>query len=140
MSIMCPLRGAASRHRDQQSAGLAAVADLTAVQTELETLSRFAAGLEDHRVAVGGAAELLAGRVLDGRAAAGAGVAAGGTEALKAAGAGLQQTQEHHGELTPQARQQQPKAGVCRCRGRLAGSSLTRLASTPDAAFVTAIY
>lgn len=56
---------------------LAAMADLAAVQTKLETLGRLAAGLEQHRVAVGVAVELLHGRLLDGRTAAGAGVAAG---------------------------------------------------------------
>lgn len=89
------------------------MADLTALQTELETLGRLAAGLEQDRVAVGVTVELLHGRLLDGRAAAGAGVAAGGAEHVKEGGAGLQQTQEQSGAPAPQAGQQQPEAGVC---------------------------
>lgn len=87
--------------------------DLTAVQAELQKLCGFTTRLKQHRVAVGGAAELLRGGVLDGRAAGGAGVAAGGAEALEAAGGGLQNTQEHRREPAPQTRQQQLKAGVC---------------------------
>ncbi len=83
------------------------MADLAALQTKLETLGWLAAGLEQHRVAVGVAVELLHGRLLDGRTAAGAGVAAGGAEDVEAGGAGLQQTQEQHGALARQARQQQ---------------------------------
>lgn len=84
------------------------MADLAALQAKLETLGRLAARLEQHRVAVGGAVELLHGRLLDGRAAAGAGVAAAGAaEGVEAGGAGLQQTQEQHGALARQARQQQ---------------------------------
>ena len=83
------------------------MADLAALQTKLETLGRLAASLEQHRVAVGVAVELLHGRVLYGRTAAGAGVAAAGAKGVKAGGAGLQQTQEQHGDLARQARQQQ---------------------------------
>lgn len=83
------------------SCPLAAMADLTAFQTKLETLSWLTAGLEQHRVAVGVAVELLHRCFLDGRTAAGAGVAAGGAEGMKAGGAGLQQTQEQHRALAP---------------------------------------
>lgn len=83
------------------------MADLTALQTKLQTFSRLAAGPEQHRVAVSMAVELLHGRLLDGRTAAGAGVAAGGAEGVEAGGTGLQQTQEQHRALARQARQQQ---------------------------------
>lgn len=83
------------------------MADLAALQTKLKTLGRLAARLKQHRVAVGMAVELLHGRLLYGRAAAGAGVAATGAEGVEAGGARLQQTQEQHGALAPQARQQQ---------------------------------
>ena len=89
------------------------MAELTALQAELEALGRLAAGLEQVRVAVGVAVELLHGGLLDGRTAAGAGAAAGGAEAVEAGGAGLQQAQEQHGALTRQASQQQVKTGVC---------------------------
>lgn len=89
------------------------MADLTALQAELETLGGLAAGLEHDRVAVGVAVELLHRRLLDGRAAAGAGVAAGRAEGMETGGAGLQQTEEQHGALARQARQQQVKTGVC---------------------------
>lgn len=92
------------------------MADVTAFQTKLETLGRLTARLEQNRVAVGVAVELLHGCFLDGQTAAGAGVAAGGAEAVKAGGAGLQQTQEQHGALAPQAREQQLKTGVCSIR------------------------
>lgn len=88
------------------------MADLAALQTKLETLGWLAARLEQHRVAVGVAVELLHGRLLDGRAAAGAGVAAGRAEGVEAGGAGLQQAQEQHGALARQARQQQLETGV----------------------------
>lgn len=89
------------------------MANLTALQTKLKTLSRLAAGLEQDRVAVGVAVKLLHGCLLDGRTAAGAGVAAGGAGGVEARGTGLQQTQEQHGALTPEARQQQVKTQVC---------------------------
>lgn len=89
------------------------MADLAALQTELEVLGGLAAGLEQDRVAVGVAVELLHGRLLDGGAAAGAGVAAGRAEGVQAGRAGLQQAQEQHGALARQAGQQQVKAGVC---------------------------
>lgn len=89
------------------------MADLTAFQTKLEALGWLAAGLEQDRVAVGVAVELLHGCFLDGWTAAGAGVAAGRAEGMKAGRAGLQQTQEQHGALAPQARKQQPKTEVC---------------------------
>lgn len=92
---------------------LAAMADLAALQTKLQTLRGLAARLEQNRVAVSVAVELLHRRVLDGRTAAGAGLAAAGAEGVEAAGAGLQQTQEQHGALARQARQQQVKARVC---------------------------
>lgn len=88
------------------------MADLAALQTKLEKLGWLAAGLEQVRVAVGVAVELLHGRLLDGRAAAGAGVAAAGAEGGETGGAGLQQTQEQHGALTREARQQQAETGV----------------------------
>lgn len=56
---------------------LAAMADLAALQAKLETLGRLAAGLKQNRVAVCVAVELLHWCLLDGRAAASAGVAAG---------------------------------------------------------------
>lgn len=87
--------------------------DLTALQAKLQTLSWLAARLEQNRVAVSVAVKLLHRCVLDGRAAAGAGVAAGGAEALQAGGAGLHQTQKQHRKLTPQARQQQVKTIIC---------------------------
>lgn len=83
------------------------MADLTALQTKLQTLCWLTAGLEQHRVAVSVTVQLLHRRVLHGRAAACAGAAAGGAEAVKAGGAGLQQAQEQHGALTEQTRQQQ---------------------------------
>lgn len=75
------------------------MADLAALQAKLKALGWFAARLEQHRVAVGVAVELLHGRLLDGRAAAGAGLAAGGAEGVEAGGGGLQQAQEQHGAL-----------------------------------------
>lgn len=45
---------------------LAAMAELTAFQAQLQALGRLAAGLEQDRVAVGVAVELLHGCVLDG--------------------------------------------------------------------------
>ena len=83
------------------------MADVAALQTELEQLGGLAAGLEHHRVAVGVAVQLLYRRLLDGRAAAGAGVAAGGAEGVQAGWAGLQQTQDQHWALARQTRQQQ---------------------------------
>lgn len=91
---------------------LAAMADVAALQAKLEALGWLAARLEQHRVAVGVAVELLHRRLLDGRTAAGAGVAAGGAQGVEAGAAGLQQTQEQHGALARQARQQQLQAGV----------------------------
>lgn len=76
------------------------MANHAALQTKLKALGCLAAGLEEDRVAVGVAVELLHGRLLNGRAAAGAGVAAAGAEGVQAGGAGLQQTQEQHGALT----------------------------------------
>lgn len=95
------------------------MANLAALQTKLEKLGWLAAGLEQDRVAVGVAVEVLYRCLLDGRAAAGAGVAAGGAEGGKAGEAGLQQAQEQHGALTPEARQQQVKTRVTRCSSRL---------------------
>lgn len=92
------------------------MADLTALQTKLETLGGLAAGLEQNGVAVGGAGELLHGGLLNGRTAAGAGAAAGGAEGMEAGGAHLQEPQEQRGAATPQARQQQVKARVCEQR------------------------
>lgn len=92
---------------------LAAMANLAAIQTKLKTLCGFAAGLKQNRVAVSMAVELLHWRLPDGRAAAGAGAAAGGAEDLNAGGAGLQQTQEQRRALAPQARQQQVETRVC---------------------------
>lgn len=89
------------------------MADLAALQTKLKTFSRLTARLEEHRMAVGVAVELLPGSVLDGRAAADAGVAAGEAEGVEAGDAGLQQTQEQHRALARQACQQQLHAGVC---------------------------
>lgn len=89
------------------------MADLAALQAQLETFGGLAARLKQHRVAVGVAAGLLHRHLLDGRAAVGAGVAAGGAEGVQARGAGLQQAQEHQRALAKQARQQQPQAGVC---------------------------
>ena len=86
---------------------LAAMADLAALQAKLQTLDWLAARLHQHRVAVGVAVELLHGRLLDGRTAAGANVAAAGAEGVEAGRTGLQQTQEQHGALARQARQQQ---------------------------------
>lgn len=83
------------------------MADLAALQTKFKTLGWLAARLEQHRVAVGVAVELLHRHFLYGRTAAGAGVAAGGAEGVEAGGTGLQQTQEQHGALARQARQQQ---------------------------------
>lgn len=83
------------------------MADLAALQTKLEALGGLAARVEQHRVAVGVAAELLHRRLLHGWTAAGAGLAAGGAEGVEAGGTGLQQTQEQHGALARQARQQQ---------------------------------
>ena len=102
------------------SCPLVAMADLAALDAKLQTLRGLTAGLEHDRVAVGVAVELLFGRLLDGRAALGAGVAAGGAEGVaaggaegvEAGGAGLQQAQEQHGAPAPQARQQQVNAGV----------------------------
>lgn len=99
------------------------MADLTALQTKLETLGWLAAGLKQDRVAVGVAVELLHGRLLDGGAAAGAGVAAGGAEGVEAGGAGLQQAQEQHRTLARQTGQQQVKTGVC---GRHSEHSIRR--------------
>jgi len=90
------------------------MADLAALQTKLEALGWLAAGLEQHRVTVCVAVELLHRGLLDSRAAAGADVAAGGAEPLKAGEAGLQQTHEEHGTLTPQARQQHVETRVWR--------------------------
>lgn len=78
---------------------LAAMADVRALQTKLQTLGWLAAGFEQHRVAVGVAVELLHRGLLDGGTAAGAGMAAGGAEGVEAGGTGLQQTQEQHGAL-----------------------------------------
>lgn len=89
------------------------MADLAALQTKLKTFSHLTARLEEHRMAVGVAVELLHGCVLDGRIAAGAGVAAGEAEGVEAREAGLQQAQEQHRALARQARQQQLHAGVC---------------------------
>lgn len=83
------------------------MADLAALQTKLKTLSWLTTRLKQHRVAVGMAVELLHRRVLDGRTAAAARMAAGGAEGVEARGTGLQQTQEQHGALARQARQQQ---------------------------------
>lgn len=94
---------------------LAAVADLAALQAKLQTLHGLAAGVQQHRLAVHVAGELVPGRLLGGRAAAGAGVAAGGAQGVQAGGAGLQESQEEHGALAPQARQQQPQTRVCSC-------------------------
>lgn len=85
-------------------ASLAAVADLAALQTKLQAFDGLTARPEQHPVAVGVAAELLHGRLLDGRAAPGAGVAAGGAEGVEAGGAGLQQAQEERRALAGQAR------------------------------------
>lgn len=93
---------------------LAAMADLAAFHTELQALGVLAARLEENRVAVSVAVELFQGRVLDGRTAAGAGVAAGGAEVTEAGRAGLQETQEQLGALAVQAGQQQVKPRVCR--------------------------
>ncbi|TKS73718.1 Ankyrin repeat domain-containing protein 7 [Collichthys lucidus] len=54
----------------------AAMANLAAIDAKLETLGRLAARLEQHRVAVGVAVQIFHRRLLDGRTAAGAGVAA----------------------------------------------------------------
>lgn len=89
------------------------MADLAALQTKLKTFSRLTARLEEHRVAVRVAVELLHGCVLDGRTAAGAGVAAGEAEGVEAGGTGLQQTQEQRRALARQARQQQLYTRVC---------------------------
>lgn len=93
---------------------------LAAIQTKLETLGGLAARFQQHRVALAAAAELLHWHILDVRAAAGTGpataAAAGGAEALKAAGAGFQQTKEQHGALTPQACQQQLETRAYRGR------------------------
>lgn len=83
------------------------MANLAAIDAKLETLGRLAARLEQHRVAVGVAVQIFHGRLLDGRTAAGAGVAAGRAKGVEAGGAGLQQTLEQHGALTRQACQQQ---------------------------------
>lgn len=93
---------------------LAAMADFATLQTKLETLGWLAAGLEQDGVAVGVAGELLHGNLLNGWTAAGARVAAGGAEGVKAWWASLQETQEQHGAVAPQARQQQVKARVCK--------------------------
>lgn len=84
------------------------MADLAALQTKLKTFSRLTARLEEHRVAVRVAVELLHGCVLDG-----AGVAAGEAEGVEAGGTGLQQTQEQRRALARQARQQQLYTRVC---------------------------
>lgn len=110
------------------------MADLAALQTELETLGRLAAGLEQNRVAVGVAAELFHRRLLDGRTTIGAGATAGGAEALQAGGAGLQQTQEQQGALAPQARHQQVETRVSRCSSSMMGSDHRALGLTPLAA------
>lgn len=75
---------------------LAVVADLRALQAELKTLCGLAARLEQHRVAVGVAVELLHGSLLEGGAAAGTAVAAGGAEGVEAGEAGLQQAQNEY--------------------------------------------
>lgn len=83
------------------------MADLAALQTKLQALNGLTARPEQHPVAVGVAAELLHRRLLQGRAAHGAGVAAGGAESMEAGGAGLPQPQEEHRALTGETRQQQ---------------------------------
>lgn len=87
--------------------------NLTALQTKLKALCRLTAGLEQDRVAVGMAVELLHGCFLDGQTAAGAGAATGGAGRVEARGASLQQTHEQHRALTPEARQQKVKTQVC---------------------------
>lgn len=88
------------------------MADLAALQAKLQTLHGLAAGVQQHRLAVDVAGELVPGRVLGGGTAAGARVAAGGAQGVQAGGAGLQESQEEHGALAPQARQQQAQARV----------------------------
>lgn len=91
---------------------LVAVANPAALHTKLQTLCRLAAGLEEDRVAVGVAGELLHGRPGQRAAAAGAGAAAAGAEAEPARRAGLQQGQQQHGALAGEAGQQQVSARV----------------------------
>lgn len=95
------------------------MADLAALQAELQTLCGLAAGLEQDRVAVGVTVQLFHRGVLHGREAAVAHLAAARAQAAEARGAGLQQAQEQHRALTGQTGQQQLKTRVSRCSSRL---------------------